>query len=126
MEEILGKSEPIGAGTHSSFRWRQPAQVDVTVDGQIRAYEVLGTQVTADGIELINKEFSVEDVRAVLGKGRTEKHYRPRGSGVIATGRQYTGMSLFYENGNALFEIGFSETNAIDFIRMTVRKERRR
>jgi len=98
----------------------------VTVDGQIRAYEALGTRVTADGTELINKEFSVEEVRAALGKGRTEKHFRPKGSGVIATGRQYTGMSLFYENGNALFEIGFSATDGINYIRMTALGERRR
>ena len=97
----------------------------MTVDGQIRACEVLGTLVYGGRNRADQQGVQRRVCLPVLSWAKEEPRNTtgPEGSGVIATGRQYTGMSLFYENGNALFEIGFSEPNVIDFIRTTVRKK---
>jgi hypothetical protein len=105
VKQRLGEPrEIVGAvGPRTAF-WAKHSTV-VTFGPDNRVTEVNGSQVQAGAQTLVWAGASEAEVMQILGPGRVDKRYRPKGSGVISLGREHTGTTVIYENNGVSFEL---------------------
>lgn len=105
VKRLLG--EPLSS--HESYgrrfaRWG-PRDLSISFDPTGRADDVMGSSVKADGQTIVPVGISEEAVQQILGPGKVQKSYRPKGSGVISLGREHIGTTLIYDNAGVRFEL---------------------
>lgn len=109
-----------GAGqVVESLQWQRFPDMVVTLDTRPgRVTEVLGNELTADGEGVLTSGMSEADVRAVLGRpSKNVGRYRPKGSGVISTGRRKEGTTLTYLRDGHVLEVTLNE-GALAYLRL--------
>lgn len=77
------------------LRWTA-GDLEVVLDPEGRAQEVVGTSLSAAGRALVWSGMDDTEVVRVLGRGRLEEHRRPSGSGVITLRREVVGRTRTY------------------------------
>lgn len=103
-------------GTHRVVSWTSPEEVGVTATSTGEVVDVLGASLSAGGERLVERGFQGEAVEHILGSARTDRHYGPRGSGVITLGMKERGRTLRYDNAGVSFEVGVYE-DRVSYVR---------
>lgn len=105
VKKLFGEPREIRGnnGPRTAF-WAQN-NLAVTIGPDDRVTEVMGSSLKAGGRTIVQSGSIEAEVVQVLGPGKVQKGYRPKGSGVISLGREHTGTTLIYENGGVQFEL---------------------
>jgi hypothetical protein len=113
---LLGEPREIrgNKGPRTAFWSRHDTAV--TFDPTGRVTEVMGSTVKAGDQTLVWGSSSEAEVVQILGPGRVQKSYRPKGSGVISLGREHTGTTLIYDNAGVSFELAVAGEAAGHFL----------
>jgi hypothetical protein len=93
------------------YFWKtRNGETSVSFNAQERVIEIFGqTLSTVDRKPVLWANMSDNEVVQVLGEGRMNKHYRPKGSGIISFGRVLTGISHEYTDDSGRYEVGVHE-----------------
>ena len=76
----------------------------VTFDPAGLVTEMMGSTVKAGDQILFRAGATEAEVAQILGPGEVQKSTRPKGSGVIALGREHTSTALLYDRDGLRFE----------------------
>ncbi len=105
VKSLLGEPREVrpSMGTRTAF-WAT-ANTVVTFDAAGRVVDVMGSAVKAGGKAIVPAGSSEEEVAQILGPGKVQKSYRPKGSGIISLSSVHTGTTITYDNSGVRFEL---------------------
>lgn len=104
VKRLLGEPREIrgNSGPRTALWERNGTAVTFGTDGRVT--EVMGSTVQAAGQILFGAGVTEAEVVQILGPGKVQKSYRPKG-GVISLTREHTGTALIYDHDGVRFEL---------------------
>ena len=105
VQERLGEPRDVRETYGRRFARWAVHDIAVSFDPAGRVTEVMGATVKAGDKVLVWSSSSEADVTQILGPGKVQKSYRPKGGGVISLGREHIGTTLVYDNAGVRFEL---------------------
>lgn len=107
-----GNDRPAGGGPYGKKvrQWPQPADVMITFGADDKAVDILGRTLTGpDGKAVVGGWEGMDGVKAILKSAKIEKHYRPKGSGVINFSSVCDAVTFRVKDANGNYSVYFYE-----------------
>ncbi len=104
VKQLLGEPREIRGHTGPRTAFWAGRNTAVTFDQAGLVTEVMGSTLIAGDQILFRAGATEAEVVQILGPGEVQKSTRPKGSGIIALGREHTGTALLYDREGLRFE----------------------